>query len=29
MIVYGDCGAIGGMNIARGNRNTSRKPALA
>jgi hypothetical protein len=29
MIDDGDCGAIGGMNIARGNRNTRRKPGPA
>jgi hypothetical protein len=29
MIGEGDCGAIGGMNIGRGNRNTRRKPAPA
>jgi hypothetical protein len=28
MIDDGDCGAIGGMNIGRGNRSTRRKPAL-
>jgi hypothetical protein len=28
MIDDGDCGAIGGMTIGRGNRNTRRKPAL-
>jgi hypothetical protein len=27
MIDEGDCGAIGGMKIGRGNRNTRRKPA--
>jgi hypothetical protein len=27
MIDDGDCGAIGGMKIGRGNRNTRRKPA--
>jgi hypothetical protein len=27
MIGEGDCGAIGGMKIGRGNRNTQRKPA--
>jgi hypothetical protein len=29
MIDEGDCGAIGGMKIGRGNRNTRRKPAPA
>jgi hypothetical protein len=29
MIDEGDCGAIGGMKIVRGNRSTWRKPALA
>jgi hypothetical protein len=29
MIDDGDCGAIGGMNIGRGNRSTRRKPASA
>jgi hypothetical protein len=28
MIVDGDCGAIGGMNIGRGNRSTRRKSVL-
>jgi hypothetical protein len=28
MIDEGDCGAIGGMKISRGNRSTRRKPAL-
>jgi hypothetical protein len=28
MIDEGDCGAIGGMKIGRGNRSTRRKPAL-
>jgi hypothetical protein len=27
MIDVGDCGAIGGMKIGRGNRSTGRKPA--
>jgi hypothetical protein len=27
MIYDGDCGAIGGMNIGKGNRSTRRKPA--
>jgi hypothetical protein len=27
MIDEGDCGAIGGMKIGRGNQNTRRKPA--
>jgi hypothetical protein len=29
MIDEGDCGAIGGMKIGRGNRSTRRKPAPA
>jgi hypothetical protein len=29
MIDEGDCGAIGGMKIGRGNRSTQRKPAPA
>jgi hypothetical protein len=29
MIDDGDCGAVGGMNIDRGNRSTRRKPAPA
>jgi hypothetical protein len=29
MIGEGDCGAIGGMKIGRGNRSTRRKPAPA
>jgi hypothetical protein len=29
MIDDGDCGAIGGMKIGRGNRSTRRKPATA
>jgi hypothetical protein len=29
MIDEGDCGAIGGMKIGRGNRSTRRKPAQA
>jgi hypothetical protein len=29
MIGEGDCGAIGGMKIGRGNRSTPRKPAPA
>jgi hypothetical protein len=29
MIAEGDCGAIGGMKIGRGNRSTRRKPASA
>jgi hypothetical protein len=29
MVDEGDCGAIGGMKIGRGNRNTRRKPAPA
>jgi hypothetical protein len=29
MVGEGDCGAIGGMNIGRGNRSTLRKPAPA
>jgi hypothetical protein len=29
MISEGDCGAIGGMKIGRGNRSTRRKPTLA
>jgi hypothetical protein len=29
MIDEGDCGAIGGMKISRGNRSTRRKPAPA
>jgi hypothetical protein len=29
MIDEGDCGAIGGIKIGRGNRSTRRKPALA
>jgi hypothetical protein len=29
MIGEGDCGAIGGMKIGKGNRSTRRKPALA
>jgi hypothetical protein len=29
MIAEGDCGAIGGMKIGRGNRSTRRKPAPA
>jgi hypothetical protein len=29
MIGEGDCGAVGGMKIGRGNRSTRRKPALA
>jgi hypothetical protein len=29
MIDDGDCGAIGGMKIGRGNRSTRRKPASA
>jgi hypothetical protein len=29
MIDEGDCGAIGGMKIGRGNRSTQRKPAAA
>jgi hypothetical protein len=29
MIDEGDCGAIGGMKISRGNRSTWRKPAPA
>jgi hypothetical protein len=29
MIYEGDCGAIGGMKIVRGNRSTRRKPAPA
>jgi hypothetical protein len=29
MIGEGDCGAIGGMKIGRGNRNARRKPAPA
>jgi hypothetical protein len=29
MIDEGDCGAIGGMKIGRGNRSTGRKPAPA
>jgi hypothetical protein len=29
MIDKGDCGAIGGMKIGRGNRSTRRKPAPA
>jgi hypothetical protein len=29
MIDEGDCGAIGGVKIGRGNRSTRRKPALA
>jgi hypothetical protein len=29
MIYEGDCGAIGGMKIGRGNQSTRKKPALA
>jgi hypothetical protein len=29
MIGEGDCGAIGGMNVGKGNRSTRRKPAPA
>jgi hypothetical protein len=29
MIDEGDCGAVGGMKIGRGNRSTRRKPAPA
>jgi hypothetical protein len=29
IIDNGDCGAVGGMKIGRGNQNTQRKPALA